>query len=204
MRFRFLLLIPVLTLLAAISFAQATASSSPSQSKPNASTRVGLPDALPASEFARLIREFSEEDGHFFSDNLLSNETCYLHIVDKLKQIGGKGGAYIGVGPEQNFTYIAKVRPRIAFIIDIRHMAAIQHLMYKAIFHRSRDRAEFLSRLLSRPLNAAKAPGAGASLDQLLEYFANARRTKLYMLPILLSFGRRLRATLATRFQLQK
>jgi hypothetical protein len=110
------------------------------------------PDSIPTADFSRMIREMSEEGGYFLSDNFTSNETSYLHIVDKLRQLGTTGGAYIGVGPEQNFTYIAKLRPRIAFIVDIRRQAIIQHLMYKAIFHLSPTRAEFLSRLLSKPL----------------------------------------------------
>ena len=132
----------------------------------------GLPDKLTTTEFARLINEFSESGGDFLSDNLVSNETSYLYILDKLKQLNVSGGAYIGVGPEQNFTYIAKLRPRIAFIVDIRRLAVIQHLMYKAVFHLSADRAQFLSRLLSRPLTKAKAPGANASINELLEYFS--------------------------------
>src|SRR6185436_7936591 len=89
------------------------------------------PESLSAAEFSRLSREFSEEGGYFRSDNFTSNETSYLHVVDKLKQLGASGGAYLGVGPEQNFTYIAKIRPRIAFIVDIRRQAVIQHLMFK-------------------------------------------------------------------------
>jgi hypothetical protein len=129
---------------------------------------------LSAAEFARLIREFSEEGGYFRSDNFTSNETSYLHIVDKLKELGATGGAYIGVGPEQNFTYIAKVRPRIAFIVDIRRQAMIQHLMYKAIFHLSPDRARFLSLLLSKPLPKDKTPAPGASTAELLSLFSQS------------------------------
>jgi hypothetical protein len=117
-----------------------------------ASAQAKPPDSIPIADFARMIREMSEEGGYFLSDNFTSNETSYLHIVDKLRQLGASGGAYIGVGPEQNFTYIAKIRPRIAFIVDIRRQAMIQHLMYKAIFQLSPTRAEFLSRLLSKPL----------------------------------------------------
>src|SRR5512135_640489 len=109
-------------------------------------------DSLSAREFVGLIQEFSEEGGYFFSDNFTSNEDSYLTVVDKLKELGASGGAYIGVGPEQNFTYIAKVRPRIAFIVDIRRQAIIQHLMYKAIFHLAPTRAQFLSLLLSKPM----------------------------------------------------
>jgi hypothetical protein len=128
-------------------------------------------DSLPAAEFSRLILALSEEGGYFFSDNFTSNEDSYLTIVDKMKELGATGGAYIGVGPEQNFTYIAKVRPRIAFIVDIRRQAMIQHLMYKAIFQLSPTRADFISRLLSRPMKA-KAPGPGDSIDSIVAYFS--------------------------------
>src|SRR5262245_14248768 len=68
----------------------------------------GSAGSLTPAEFSRLIQDSSEEGGYFFSDNLVSNETPYLTVVDKLKQLSQPGGAYIGVGPEQNFTYIAK------------------------------------------------------------------------------------------------
>lgn len=127
-----------------------------------------LADGLSAPEFARLVREFSEEGGSFISDNFTSNETSYLHIVSKLRQLGAGGGAYIGVGPEQNFTYIAKIKPRVAFIIDIRRQAIVQHLMFKAIFHLSPTRAEFLSRLLSRPLPKEYNAASDSPINQLL------------------------------------
>jgi hypothetical protein len=175
-------LLPALLLLSTPAFAQQTPASNPA-TQPAAQTAPAkvavsgaqtLPEVLPAKEFARLIHEFSEEGGTFFSDNLLSNETAYLHIVDKLKQSTSPGGAYIGVGPEQNFTYIAKVRPRIAFIVDIRRMAATEQLMYKAIFHLSADRAEFLSRLLSKPLPKDKPFVANVPLNDLTAYFSEA------------------------------
>ncbi|HWN98458.1 MAG TPA: hypothetical protein VNS63_04240 [Blastocatellia bacterium] len=128
------------------------------------------PERLAAAEFSALIRDFSEEGGYFFSDNLISNESPYLTVVDKLRQLGATGGAYIGVGPEQNFTYIAKVRPRIAFILDIRRQAVIQHLMYKALFQLSPTPAEFLSHWLSRAL-AKDGPPATASLNEVVAYF---------------------------------
>ena len=61
------------------------------------------------------------------------------------------GGVYIGVGPEQNFSYIARLRPAMAFIIDIRRENLNLHLFYKALFEVSSDRADFVSRLFSRP-----------------------------------------------------
>jgi hypothetical protein len=57
---------------------------------------------------------------------------------------------YIGVGPEQNFSYIARLRPAMALIVDIRRENLSLHLMYKALFELSADRADFVSRLFSR------------------------------------------------------
>ena len=150
------------------------------QTKPAPTTP--LPEKLPIAEFNRIIREFSEDGGDFHSDNLISNETSYLHIADKLKQLHTPGGAYIGVGPEQNFTYIAKTRPRIAFVVDLRRLAVVQHLIYKAIFQSSQTRAEFLSHLVSVPLIKGKAPAANASINDLVAYFtATPADEKLYV-----------------------
>ncbi len=134
-------------------------------------------ESLSSGEFSRLIRDFSEGGGDFISDNFTSSEDSYLTIVDKMQELAATGGAYIGVGPEQNFTYIARIRPRIAFIVDIRRQAMIQHLMYKAIFQLSPTRAHFLSLLLSRPMPSGKGPGADAPLNQILAFFANIPAT---------------------------
>ena len=146
------------------------------RSQPKASAPAAHTGTIPITEFARIVQDFSEEGGYFFSDNFTSNESAYLYILEPLRQLGGTGGAYVGVGPEQNFTYIAKVRPQIAFIIDIRRQAILQHLMYKAVFQLAPDRAQFLSLLLSRPLtafrNGAKPPGRDTPIDETLRYMA--------------------------------
>jgi hypothetical protein len=131
-------------------------------------------DRIPAAEFSKIIKSFSEEGGNFLSDNLISNEDSYLSVLNKIRELHISGGAYIGVGPEQNFTYIAKLHPAIAFVVDIRREALIQHLMYKALFHLSKDRTEFLARLLSRPLAGKDAPGAASSVRVLMNYFSTA------------------------------
>src|SRR5262249_50108239 len=61
-----------------------------------------------------------------------------------------KAGVYMGVGSEQNFTYIAAVQPKVSFIVDIRRDNMLEHLLYKAIFELAPDRRDFLSRLFSR------------------------------------------------------
>jgi hypothetical protein len=145
-----------------------------------AAARDFPPGRIPAAEFSKIIESFSEEEGYFLSDNLISNEDGYLSVLGKLRELRVSGGAYLGVGPEQNFTYIAKIRPSIAFLVDIRRQAMIQHLMYKALFHLSKNRADFLSRLLSRRLTGKEAPGADSSVAALMDYFANAPPDILY------------------------
>ena len=68
-----------------------------------------------------------------------------------LRERGVAGGVYLGVGPEQNLTYIAAIRPAMAFVVDIRRQAVMQHLMFKAVFELAKDRADFISLLFSKP-----------------------------------------------------
>jgi len=110
-----------------------------------------IPSRLSSSEFWSLVADFSEPDGYFRSDNFLSNETGFQEIIPMLRKTVKPGGVYLGVGPEQNFTYIGAIQPRIAFIIDIRRQNMIEHLLYKAFFELSSDRADFVSRLFARP-----------------------------------------------------
>jgi len=109
-----------------------------------------LPSRLTDVEFWKLIQDFSEPDGFFRSDNLVSNEDTFQVIVPDLQRLVKPGGVYIGVGPDQNFTYIAALKPAIAFIPDIRRGNLQMHFMYKALIEQSADRADFLSRLFSR------------------------------------------------------
>jgi hypothetical protein len=102
------------------------------------------------TSFASRIEELSESGGYFDTDNLISNERSYLHPLDALRERGVKGGVYIGVGPDQNFSYIAQVRPSVAFIVDVRRDNMLLHLFFKALFMLSRDRAEYLGLLLAR------------------------------------------------------
>ncbi|HYN08177.1 MAG TPA: hypothetical protein VES67_12365 [Vicinamibacterales bacterium] len=108
-----------------------------------------LPVRLTDREFWRLVVDLSEPSGYFQSDNLVSNERPFQNVVPALKQFP-RGGVYLGVAPEQNFTYIVALEPRMAFILDIRRGNLIAHLMYKAILELSPDRADFLSHLFSR------------------------------------------------------
>jgi len=109
-----------------------------------------VPSRLSDREFWRLSTGSSETDGYFRSDNLTSNEMLYQHVIPGLLARAKTGGVYLGVGPEQNFTYMAALKPGMAVIIDIRRGNLLVQLMYKAIFELSKDRADFVSMLFSR------------------------------------------------------
>src|SRR2546426_7931641 len=110
-----------------------------------------LPPQLSDEAFWHFITDSSEAGGFFRFDNFISNEALFQHVLGRLKETTKPGGVYLGVGPDQNFTYIVALRPRIAFIVDIRRQNMLEHLMYKALIELSSDRAEFLARLFSRP-----------------------------------------------------
>ncbi len=138
-----------------------------------------VPDTLPAElsdhDFWTLVTESSEPDGFFRSDNLVSNERTFQEVIPELRKRVLPNGVYLGVGPDQNFTYISALKPRMAFIVDIRRGNLDQHLFYKALIEMSADRMEFLSRLFSREKPDALVENAsGLRPDVLFDAFADA------------------------------
>jgi len=125
---------------------------------------AGLADTA----FARIIRDFSEPGRFFDTDNLISNEATYLDVASTLDSLSLHGGAYIGVGPDQNFSYIARLRPEIAFLIDLRRDNLLELLWYKALFHLAPTRIEYLSLLFGRAPPSDPASWAGRPVDLLL------------------------------------
>src|SRR5437660_9171313 len=132
-----------------------------------------FPAQLSDETFWRLVTEFSESGGVFRSDNFISNETLFQHVVGRLKENASPAGVYLGVGPDQNFTYIVALRPRIAFIVDIRRQNMLEHLMYKALIELSEDRGDFLSKLFSR--KRPESIDARSTPEELFEAFRDIR-----------------------------
>lgn len=128
-------------------------------------------DTLRRSDFSQLITTLSERAGYFGSDNLVSNELSYQHVIGKLAKMNVTGGAYLGVGPDQNFTYIAHIKPRVAIMIDIRRDALLQHLMFKALFMMSRNRMEYMSMLFGRPVPKDFKKWNDKTIKELTDYF---------------------------------
>lgn len=123
------------------------------------------------NDFSAISNRLSERAGYFGSDNLISNELTYQHVLGKLAKMNVTGGVYLGVGPDQNFTYIAQIKPKVALMIDIRRDALLQHLMFKALFMMSRSRIEYLSMLFARPLPKDYKKWADKPIRDLVDYF---------------------------------
>jgi hypothetical protein len=109
-----------------------------------------LPSEISDKDFWRMIVDLSEPGGTYPYENFVSNELQYQDVIPALKATTKPGGVYIGVGPEQNFTYASVLQSKLAFVIDIRRQNMLELLMYKALFDMSPSRADFVSNLFSR------------------------------------------------------
>jgi hypothetical protein len=128
-------------------------------------------DAAPSrDEFAGAVAALSEPGGYFDTDNLISNESSYLHALGPLERLGLRGGAYIGVGPDQNFSYITHLRPSVAFVLDIRRDNLLEHLLFKALFALADTRVEYLALLFGRPPPHHPAAWTSQGVDSLVAW----------------------------------
>ncbi|MFO0612009.1 MAG: hypothetical protein U0414_05455 [Polyangiaceae bacterium] len=160
---------------ASVSTSTAVASASAAADQSRALENAKREEEARKARFAELANDLSEPDAEFFSDNFISNETSYLQVAKNLAKRAKQDGVYIGVGPEQNFTYIALSKPRLAFIVDIRRQNLLLHLLYKAAFEEASSRAHFLSLMLGRAHEAANDGSAADGVDAVL---ANVAKDK--------------------------
>jgi hypothetical protein len=135
------------------------------------SPRAPLPASLSDQDFWKFVTDHSEQSGVFPRENLTSNEVWFERVIPDLLKRAKTGGVYLGVGPEQNFTYIAALKPAMAIIFDIRRGNLDVQLMYKAIFELTKDRADFMAMLFSRPRPAGLGPQS--TVLDLFTAFAN-------------------------------
>jgi len=139
--------------------------------------------------FLQLINQLSEPGGFFDSDNLISNETSYLHVLGKMREMSIQGAVYVGVGPDQNFSYMAKIRPHMVFIVDIRRDNLLQQLMFKSLFSRARNRLEYLCLLFGKPYPKTKG-WEQRSLKELVDYIDNTPSNQKQFEKTLVDVGR--------------
>jgi hypothetical protein len=127
------------------------------------------------TSFAALVERLSEPGGYFDSDNIITNEASYLHVASQLERVGVRGGLYLGVGPDQNYSYIALIRPRIALLVDIRRDNLLEHLLFKSLFTMSRNRLEYLCLLFGKPVPADIDRWSTRSTREILAYVERTR-----------------------------
>ena len=137
---------------------------------------AGAKTEIDAREYARLVSSLSEPEGYFDSDNFISNEAGYLKILPLFNHLSIHGGVYLGVGPDQNYSYLAEVQPQLAFMVDIRRQNLLQHLYYKALFELSPNRVEFLQRLFGRRIDVPDSKATGWTIGRLVEGIEKAPR----------------------------
>jgi hypothetical protein len=128
----------------------------------------------PQLGFAQLVDTLSEPGGYFDTDNLVSNETAYLHVMGGLRRLGVQGGVYVGVGPEQNFSYIAEIQPDLSLVIDIRRDNMLLLLLFKAMFETSETRIAYLAQLFGRRPPPDPQNWVPKDLTELLDYIEQA------------------------------
>jgi hypothetical protein len=109
-----------------------------------------LPSQISDADFWRFVTEFSEPNGPYPYENYVGNEVMLQRVIPAAKQETKAGGVYIGVGPEQNFTYALALEAKMAFVVDIRRQNMLELLVYKALFEMADNRADFVAQLFSR------------------------------------------------------
>jgi len=127
-------------------------------------------------ELGELVGRLSERTGDFPSDNFVSNETSYLDVVWALAKPSLHGRAYMGVGPEQNLTYIARMKPSMAYIVDIRRQNMLELMIIRACMETESTRAGFLGCLMSRTVGQGLPEGA--SVQQLVDRIESSQASK--------------------------
>ena len=142
-----------------------------------ASVTATVPTKLADAEFWKLVTDLSEPNGYFQSENYVGNELSFQWVIPELQKTVKPGGVYLGVGPDQNFTYIAALQPKIVFIVDIREGNLLQLLMYKALMELSADRADFAAKLFGRTKPVGMKADASANDILAAVYALPADRT---------------------------
>jgi hypothetical protein len=131
--------------------------------------------AMSDRQLGELIESLSEPTGEFPSDNFVSNEASYLDVASALRSESLRGRGYVGVGPEQNLTYVALLQPAIAYIVDIRRQNMLEHLALRSCLESADNRVQFVAALTSRKVPDGLAErSAAAPFDEIAIAFATA------------------------------
>ncbi|MEW4568649.1 hypothetical protein AB1L88_12360 [Tautonia sp. JC769] len=140
-----------------------------------------------------MIQALSEPQSGPHADNLITNEDSFPRVIGELGRVATPDGVYLGVGPDQNFSYIARCAPVRSFVLDYRRRNLRLHLLHKALFMLSETRVDYLTRLTARrPGHLPERPGAA----ELVEAYANApfdedllERTRVEVFGLIRAYG---------------
>jgi hypothetical protein len=126
---------------------------------------------LADEDFGNVLARLSENAGSFPSENYVTNETSLLHVARVLQDPKLHGRAYVGVGPEQSYTYLAMLEPSVAYIVDIRRGNFLEHMFFRGCFEAASTRREFLEALLMRRARASSGAEDARSFTALAASF---------------------------------
>lgn len=120
--------------------------------------------------YKALLERLSEPPaGPASADNLMTNEDSIASVLDRVRELPGRT-AYLGVGPDQNYSMIAAARHSVALILDYRTKNRNLHLLHKPLVEMSADRRAYLSRFWAR--SPMIDPAAWADAARLVAAFA--------------------------------
>ena len=94
-----------------------------------------------------MIARLSESHGDLSSENYVTNEASLLDVATALRHPKLHDRGYVGVGPEQSYTYLALLEPRIVDIVDIRRGNLLEHMMFRSTIAAD----AFLARAAKKP-----------------------------------------------------
>lgn len=122
-----------------------------------APANVEDPKLMPDEAVGSTIAKLSEKAGDFPSENYVSNELSLLDVAAELRAPALQGRAYVGVGPEQSYTYLGILQPKVAYVVDIRRGNLLEHMFFRGCFEKAKTPAEFIAALFDDDVARTKA-----------------------------------------------
>lgn len=106
-------------------------------------------------DFGAVIRDAlarNSAPSNYTVDCFVTSELGYSDVISACLPAPDRldTGAYVGVGPCQNLTYVGALHPRVAIICDSRPDNLLEHLIFKLLVERAADPLDYLLSLFSR------------------------------------------------------
>ncbi|WP_063062495.1 LIC_10091 family protein [Nocardia sienata] len=113
---------------------------------------------------------------NYTEDCFVTSELGYSDVIAKCRPAPAETttGAFVGVGPCQNLTYVGALRPRLALICDSRPDNLLEHLIFKMLVERAADPLDYLLLLFSRTCPQRPPAAELRTPRDLVDAFENA------------------------------